>query len=302
MCAKNHVTDMDFATGTNSKIQATQNFGWNFKDAANGDFTAVQRTGTANPDFDSDAPFCEYKTYKPAPAYEPYVGTQSYEYLEENCAYLFHVKEHNHFCVEDRSVAADAVVNGKCVWSQAKVEQRPKFFHLNTPGNRNEYQKDHKDWGVFTQRTNSLFVDFETDGKLADYGWEIAYRSVPCEDGEQCDCTINCGGQDKPEEQPPAWANYDTCPHTRCEFTDHNDHTKTKIFHGYAENGALWNANFHCERLDGYGAHNCKCVCDDSFKCSMTHHHASGTKTNYNACAEKQMGQRWPPTSINSDS
>jgi len=298
-------------------------------------------------------------------------------------------------------------VNGKCVWSKAKVQTRPTFHHLNTPGNADVNQKNHLDWGVFTQRTNSLFVDFETDGTKSDYGWEIAYRSVKCAEGEQCDCTVNCGDEDKfkgkyevacgwsknadkpscqnpgfkeqtelhevrccsdtslnagwkkhnnkcpyaesdvpqcfhdktfteakeicrkegarlctAEElkndctigtgchhdsdliwsstkfQKPAWANYDTCPHTRCKFEEKDGHTNTKIFHGYAENGALWNANFHCERLDGYGQNNCKCVCDDSFKCSMTHHHASGTSTNYNACAEKQMGQRWPPASI----
>jgi len=298
MCSKNHVTDMDGASGTNSRIQASQNFGWNFRDAANGDFTAVQRTGTADPDFKSDAAFCEYKTYKPAPAYDIYQGSESYEYLKENCGYLFHVKESNHYCVEDRTVAADAVVNGKCVWNQAQVQTRPSFHHLNTPGNRNDNQKNHLDWGVFTQKTNSLFVDFETDGTKSDYGWEIAYRSVKCAEGEQCDCTVNCGGEETPEPETPAWANYDTCPHTRCKYTNKDGNTNTKIFHGYAENGALWNANFHCERLDGYGANNCKCVCDESFKCSMTHHHAGGTKTNYNACAEKQMGQRWPPANI----
>lgn len=298
MCAKNHVTDMDGATGTNSKIQASAKFGWNFADAANGDYTGVQRTGDADsPNFGADAAYCEFKTYKPAPAYDMFQGTESYQYLKDNCNYLFFNKNTNHYCVEEKTVKADAVVNGKCVWNKAKVQTRPSFHHLNTPGNAGEFQKKHLDWGVFTQRTNSLFVDFETDGVSSDYGWEIAYRAVDCDEGEECACTIDCKDK-KVKKTQPAWANYNTCPHTRCKYTNENGKSNTKIFHGYAENGALWNSNFHCEHLEGYGAHNCKCVCDDAFTCSMTHHSANGKSSHYNACAEKQMGQRWPPSSI----
>jgi len=64
-----------------------------------------------------------------------------------------------------------------------------------------------------------------------------------------------------------------TCPFTTCTYTDGNTDVITSTLPGQTE-------KWHCQK----SAVGCECLCHDTFKCTLTHSHASGFSRSLDHC------------------